>query len=62
LVGKNGGDWELYDMDADRTELKDLASAMPEKVRAMSDQYNSWARTTGVLPWKQVSRRAGGKP
>jgi arylsulfatase A-like enzyme len=62
LVGKNGKAWELYDMAADRTELKDLAGAMPRKVEAMADQYNSWAQATGVRPWNEVSKRSAAKP
>ena len=35
--------WELYDMEADRTELNDLAEKMPEKLRAMVASWQSWA-------------------
>jgi arylsulfatase len=33
--------WELYDLSSDRSETRDLAAAMPEKVREMSA---IWAR------------------
>jgi arylsulfatase len=49
LVRKYPGDWELYDMDADRTELTDLAALHPERVREMAAQYEAWARRCGVL-------------
>lgn len=39
--------WELYDMEADRTERNDLASRHPERVKAMSAAYEAWAKTTG---------------
>lgn len=45
-----GGLWELYDMSTDRTELRDLASANPEKVKAMAAQWNDWADRTHVNP------------
>ena len=49
LVRKYPGDWELYDMDADRTELTDLAAQHPERVREMAAQYEAWAKRCGVL-------------
>ena len=42
---------ELYDMDADRTELHDLASQHPEKLEEMVRQWQSWAERVGVQPW-----------
>ncbi|MDN5202775.1 arylsulfatase [Fulvivirgaceae bacterium BMA10] len=40
IVRLNGGDWELYDMKNDPTELKDLSSELPEKVKELSDEYH----------------------
>jgi arylsulfatase len=45
------GPWELYDMDRDRTEMRDLAAAHPEIVARMAAQWETWARRTNVLPW-----------
>jgi arylsulfatase len=39
--------WELYDMEADRTELNDLAAQQPERVAAMRAAYETWAQATG---------------
>ena len=39
--------WELYDLDADRTEMQDLASANPELVKELTDAYARWAKATG---------------
>ncbi len=33
--------WELYDMEADRTELHDLAAAHPDRVAEMARQYDA---------------------
>jgi arylsulfatase len=54
LVRKHPGDWELYDMVADRTELDDLAATQPQRVREMAAQYEAWARRCGVLPREHV--------
>jgi len=51
LVSKHPGGWELYDIDADRTEMHDLASRRPEKVRELESLYENWARRCGVQPW-----------
>jgi arylsulfatase A-like enzyme len=45
------GPWELYDVDADRTELHDLAAAEPERVRQMARLWEAWAQRCNVLPW-----------
>ena len=51
LVSKHPGSWELYDMDADRTELNDLATKEPERVKSMVAQWEGWAKRVGVEPW-----------
>ncbi|TVS15343.1 MAG: DUF229 domain-containing protein [Planctomycetaceae bacterium] len=52
LVAKGpAGDWELYDMVADRTEMNDLAAAHPQRVQDMVQQWEAWAYRAGVLPW-----------
>ena len=54
LVRKHPGDWELYDLEADRTELDDLAARQPERVREMAAQYEAWAARCGVKPREQI--------
>ena len=51
LVSKHPGGWELYDSAADRTEMHDLATQQPERVKEMSAQWDAWARRVGVRPW-----------
>ncbi|MHC4168153.1 MAG: arylsulfatase [Planctomycetota bacterium] len=43
--------WELYDMEADRTEMHDLAGRYPEKVAELSGKWERWAQRAKVKPW-----------
>jgi arylsulfatase len=45
------GRWELYDLDADRTEMRDLAAQHPERLKQMVEQWEQWARRTNTIPW-----------
>ena len=52
LVAKGpAGSWELYDMEADRTEMHDLAATDPQRVKAMAAQWEACAKRTKALPW-----------
>ncbi len=51
LVAKDGGDWELYDISADRTEMRNLATDQPDRVAELSKLWDVWAERVGVLPW-----------
>ncbi|UCC97555.1 MAG: arylsulfatase [Phycisphaerales bacterium] len=44
LVTVGDNPWELYDMEADRTELNDLSANMPEKVEELAGLYEAWVR------------------
>jgi|GEM_PF-128540 len=39
--------WELYDVEADRTELNDLAAEMPEKTKELAARYDLWLKELG---------------
>jgi arylsulfatase A-like enzyme len=54
--GDTEGKWELYDMEADRTEMNDLAGIMPEKVEEMRALYQEWAAANMVRPWDEILR------
>ena len=43
--------WQLFDMDNDRTETRDLASQHPEIVEEMVKKYEVWAKEHNVLNW-----------
>jgi len=46
-----GGPWELYDLEADRTELNDLAEQHPDRVEAMAARWEKWAIEAHAKPW-----------
>jgi arylsulfatase len=51
LVAKGAkGPWELYDMDADRTEMHNLAAQQPDRVKEMAAAWQKWAQENNVLP------------
>jgi arylsulfatase len=54
LVRKYPDPWELFDMEADRTEMHDLAAQHPERVADMSKQYAAWAQRCGVIPREKI--------
>jgi arylsulfatase len=43
-------EWELYNLEADRTETNDLADQYPEKVVEMSEKWMVWAKRALVIP------------
>jgi arylsulfatase A-like enzyme len=51
--------WELYDLEADRTETKDLVAKFPGKVTELAAAYDRWAKATnhtGTPPPKKAKR------
>lgn len=54
LVSAKLGPWELYDLAADRTELTDLSSQHPDKVKQLSSLYEQWAAKVGALPQREL--------
>jgi len=46
-----GGEWELFDMEKDPTEMHNLAASQPERVKAMAARWETWAKRTHALPW-----------
>ena len=54
LVSKYPGEWELYDLDADRTELRNLAASQTDRVRRMAAAYDAWAARAGIVPWSEL--------
>ena len=61
LVSRHPGAWELYDMEADRTELNSLADKEPDRVSRMVAMYDAWAERCGVVPWNTFSQKKPAK-
>lgn len=40
--------WELYDLETDRSEMRDLAGTHPDKVRELATAYDVWAKRVGA--------------
>lgn len=53
LVSKYRGPWELYDIEADRSESRDLSGEMTERAAQMRATWEAWAREAGVIRRKE---------
>ncbi len=51
------GEWELYDMEKDRTETQNLAGRQPDIVQDLEAKWLEWARRVNVLPEPKDFRR-----
>ncbi len=56
LVAPHGGKWELYDMETDRTETRDVAARHAGIVEKMKTAYDQWARRCNVEPWDKLRK------
>lgn len=52
------GAWELFDMQADRTEQNDLAARLPDEAMALEKQWRDWARRCQVVPRPARKKKA----
>ncbi|MBT6450717.1 MAG: arylsulfatase, partial [Verrucomicrobiales bacterium] len=48
-TGRKKGKWELYQIDEDRVELKNLAAKYPDMVEALSAQWANWQKRTRAM-------------
>jgi len=54
LVATFKGEWELYDLSKDRSEVNNLATKYPKRVQEMAAQWQQWADKVGVVPWEEL--------
>jgi arylsulfatase len=54
LVRVHGADWELYDMETDRTELNNLAGRNAALEAELKRAYDGWAERVGVEDWTRI--------
>ena len=60
LVAKGaGGPWELYDVEADRTEMHDRAAEEPDRAAELAELWLAYAERANVLP---LNPRGNRKP
>ncbi len=57
LVSRYPGKWELYDLEADRTEMNDLFEERPDIAKELVEMYNDWAKRSFVVPWGELNRK-----
>ena len=50
LVALDDQPWELYDFEADRTEMNDLAKSYPDIVKKLLAAWDRWAEENQVTP------------
>ncbi|MEE2886212.1 MAG: arylsulfatase [Planctomycetota bacterium] len=52
----NAIEWELYNLEQDRCEAKNLAKKHPERTAAMAKEWQAWARRVQVFPFFKPGR------
>jgi arylsulfatase len=58
LVGFFREPWELYDLETDRAEARNVAAAHPDIVRRLEAAYATWATRVGALPWDEAQHHS----
>ena len=48
--------WELYHLENDRSEMKNLANQHPQRVQDLSSKWQAWANRCKVTPWPWKSK------
>lgn len=51
IVSNLNEPWQLYNIDKDRTELKDLSKQYPEKINELLKLYEKWYEKVGAKPY-----------
>ncbi len=60
LVAKYLDPWELYDVEADRTEQHDLVTQNPQLAANLATQWEAWAKASLVDEWTGPRRADSG--
>lgn len=62
LVREHGRPWELYDLAADRSEMRDLAAEQADLAAELTAAWRAWAKRVRLIPWEttlELYRRRG---
>ncbi|MBD0825181.1 arylsulfatase [Aestuariibaculum marinum] len=54
---KQQKEWELYDMQQDRSETNNIADQYPEKVKELSGLWERWAEVNYVESWDVILKK-----
>ncbi|MDX2268252.1 MAG: arylsulfatase [Bryobacter sp.] len=54
LVSRFPGQWELYDLKGDRTEMNNVIAAQPKVAARLETKYKAWAQSAGVVDWETI--------
>lgn len=57
----SNGEWELFDLKADRTEQHNLAEDQPDEAERLAAQWLAWAKAANVLPKAQARAKPKAK-
>jgi len=55
LVSRYPGQWELYNLENDRSEMNEIALQNQDKVLKLKNMYEEWAKRAGVASWEEVN-------
>lgn len=58
VVSRFGRPWELYNLAADRTELRDLSGQDSARCSTLQREYQQWSARCGVIPWADLNQKA----
>ena len=50
IVRKNNRPWEIYNLETDPTELRNLSEKESARLKKMTDRYEIWEKEVGVKP------------
>ena len=62
LVARKGHPWELYDIEADRAEMRDLSAQEPDRVARLANAWGEWAARCFVIKETASSGAAKATP
>jgi arylsulfatase len=56
LVSRHPDNWELFDLEADRTETDDLVVKQSAKAQELAAKWDAWAKRCNVVPWEEFRK------
>lgn len=47
-------EWELYDLNSDRSEINNISYKYPDKVKQLKAAHDKWCTKVGVIDWTTI--------